>query len=190
MPVKSNQLHKIIFSALIVAAIVLYVSTQHFATDKHALDIKHAKTATESQVIRVVDGDTIVVALNHKPETVRLLGINTPETVAPNRSVQCFGPEASARAKELLTDKIVRLETDPSQDNRDKYKRLLRFVFLENPLLHKEGAGGGLNVNESLVRDGYAREYTYKMPYKYQKEFRTEQKLAKKNKRGLWRACP
>ena len=137
-----------------------------------------AKSATESQVIRVVDGDTIIVSLHHKPETIRLLGINTPETVKPNFPVECYGPEASKHTKEILTDKIVQLESDPSQDNRDKYNRLLRFVFLD-----------GKNFNESLVQDGFAREYTFKVPNKYQKIFKADQRLAKKNKVGLWGTC-
>ena len=147
-------------------------------SSRHAPDTKLAKTLEDNHVVRVVDGDTIIVALNHKPVTVRLLGINTPETVKPNSPVECYGPEASARTKELLTDKVIRLEADDSQDNEDKYHRLLRYVFLDE-----------VNVNESLVRDGYAREYTYRHAYKYQKEFRADQKDAKKNKRGLWGAC-
>lgn len=181
MLVKSIACKKILLSCLI-ATLGFFFSWQYYSsTNKHMLDIKHAKTAIESQVIRVVDGDTIIVALNHKPETVRLLGINTPETVAPNRPVQCYGPEASERTKELLANQIVKLEIDTSQDNRDKYNRLLRFVFLEEE-----------NVNESLVRDGYAREYTFntKKPYLYQTQFRAAQKLAKKNKLGLWGVCP
>lgn len=178
MSVKPKHLTKIIFISLIIIAIAMYFSTQSSLSNKHSLDVIKAKTATESQVIRVVDGDTIIVALNHKPETIRLLGVNTPETVAPNKPVQCYGPEASKHVKELLTDKVVQLESDPSQDNKDKYHRLLRYVLLENT-----------NVNESLVIDGYAREYTFKIPYKYQKQFRADQKLAKKNRLGLWGVC-
>lgn len=167
------------FSYVIAAASIIFSLFFYSSTNVRALDVKHAKTALESQVIRVVDGDTIIVALNQKPETIRFIGINTPETVAPNRPVQCYGPEASARTKELLTNKIVRLERDLSQDDRDQYKRLLRYVFLEEE-----------NINRLLVQEGYAKEYTYKIPYQYQKEFRAEQKTAKKNKRGLWGTCP
>lgn len=171
---------KTILALFTVAAILIggwfvvpQTDTQHHAPDKVV-----AKTANDFRVIRVVDGDTIVVALNHKPETIRLLGVNTPETVKPNSPVQCYGPEASKYMKELLTNKIVRLEADPSQDDRDKYHRLLRFVFLDDK-----------NINEELIRNGFAREYTYKIPYKYQKEFRADQKEAKKNGIGLWGAC-
>lgn len=178
MLVKPNTYIKKLFSCLILLIGIFSSWFYYTATNVHALDIKHAKTALESQVIRVVDGDTVIVALNKKPETIRFIGINTPETVAPNRPVQCYGPEASARTKELLTNKIVRLEKDPSQDDRDQYKRLLRYVFLKEE-----------NINRLLVQEGYAKEYTYKIPYQYQKEFRAEQKAAKKNKIGLWGAC-
>ncbi|OGL62259.1 hypothetical protein A3C09_04635 [Candidatus Uhrbacteria bacterium RIFCSPHIGHO2_02_FULL_47_44] len=179
MSVKSKYFTKLFFYSISIIISIASLWFYHNSTDQHTLDKQKAKIAIESQVIRVVDGDTIIVALNHKPETVRLLGVNTPETVAPNRPVQCFGPEASAYAKNLMIDRIVKLESDPSQDNRDRYDRLLRFVFLEE-----------MNINKTLIQNGFAREYTYKIPYQYQKEFRAVQKIAKKNKRGLWGACP
>lgn len=179
MSIKKKHV-RIVLSTLFIVLFGGYFGFSEVTTNpQHASDKSLARSAEEFQVIRVVDGDTIVVAINQKPETIRLLGINTPETVAPNRPVQCFGPEASARAKELLEKKIVRLESDSSQDDQDKYKRLLRFVFLEEE-----------NINEVLIRDGYAREYTYKTPHKYQQEFRAVQKSAKKNRLGLWGACP
>lgn len=176
---KLKQSVKIIFLISIVLVTIIFSFASRSSNNKHSLEIIKAKTAPESQVIRVIDGDTIVVALNHKPETIRLLGINTPETVKPNSPIECFGPEASNRAKELLMDKIVRLESDPSQDDRDKFHRQLRYVFLNN-----------LNVNDTLVRDGFAREYTFKVPYKYQKQFKADQRAAKKNQIGLWGGCP
>ncbi len=178
MTIKLKQRVKIIFLISIIFVTIIFFFTSRSSNNKHSLDITKAKTAVESQVIRVVDGDTIIVALNHKPETIRLLGINTPETVKPNSPIECYGPEASKYTKELLTDKVVRLESDPSQDNRDKYHRLLRYVFLSN-----------LNVNNALVHDGFAREYTFKAPYKYQKQFKADQKAAKKNHIGLWGEC-
>ncbi len=169
---------KILLLFLFIIFGFTFSSIQNTKPSPHANDASKAKISLESQVIRVVDGDTIVVSLNQKPETIRLLGINTPETVAPNKPVACYGREASEYMKELLTDKVVKLEPDASQDNRDKYDRLLRYVFLDDLL-----------VNEELVRGGYAREYTYKIPYKYQKEFRAEQKIAKGNLVGLWGVC-
>jgi len=133
-------------------------------------------------VAKVVDGDTIDVDINGEKTRVRLIGINTPETVDPRKPVECFGKEASDAAKELLNGKKVRLEADPSQTDRDKYDRLLRYVFLED----------GTNVNELMVMRGYAYEYTYDVPYKYQKEFKEAQNFAEANSRGLWAdgVCP
>ncbi|HST52374.1 MAG TPA: thermonuclease family protein [Pyrinomonadaceae bacterium] len=130
------------------------------------------------QVVSTIDGDTIKVNLNGTIETVRLLGVDTPETVDPRKPVQCYGPEASQQTKELLTGKEVTLEADPSQDDRDKYGRLLRYVYL-----------GNQNVSLLLITEGYGREYTYNKPYKYQKAFREAQDNAKANKRGLWGSC-
>ncbi len=130
-------------------------------------------------VARVVDGDTVDVLENSREVRVRLLGINTPETVDPRKPVECFGPEASKKMHELLADGEVRLETDPSQDLLDKYGRLLAYVFLPD----------GTDVNELMITQGFAREYTYKKPYKFQKEFRADQAAAKASGLGLWVAC-
>lgn len=127
-------------------------------------------------VVRVVDGDTIVVSLDGKNETVRLIGINTPETVDPRKSVECFGKEASEKAKTVLQKSSVRLEADPTQGDRDKYGRLLRFVFLPD----------GTNFNELMIEEGYAYEYTYATPYAYQEEFKIAQAAAMEQKKGLW----
>ena len=133
-------------------------------------------------VSSVIDGDTIQVVIDNKKEAIRLIGIDSPETVDPRKPVQCFGKEASAKAKSLLSGKSVRLESDPTQGERDKYQRLLRYVFLED----------GTNFNKLMISEGYAHEYTYNIPYKYQSEFKQAQKDAEENKRGLWadNACP
>ena len=130
-------------------------------------------------VMKVVDGDTIQVSVTGKVddlETVRFIGINTPETVDPRKEVECFGHEASNKTKELLTNQNVFLENDETQTDRDKYGRLLRYVLLENKT----------NVNQYLVQEGYAYEYTYKFAYKYQSDFKAAQKYAKENGKGLW----
>lgn len=128
------------------------------------------------KVIKVVDGDTLAVEINGQSETLRLIGIDTPETVDPRKPVQCFGIEASNKAKELLNGKMVSLEADDTQDERDKYNRLLRYVFLKD----------GTNFNKMMIEQGYAFEYTYKIPYKYQTEFQQAEKEVRENKKGLW----
>ena len=127
-------------------------------------------------VVKVVDGDTIAVLMNGKPTTLRLIGLDTPETVDPRKPVQCFGKAASDKAKEMLTGKTVHLEFDASQGTLDKYGRTLAYVFLVD----------GTLFNKYMIAEGYAHEYTYNLPYKYQNEFKAAQKRAREEKRGLW----
>lgn len=130
------------------------------------------------KVVEVVDGDTVKVDYNGKTETVRLIGVDTPEVVDPRTTVQCFGEEASIHARTILSGKSVKLEADSTQSDRDKYSRLLRYVFLED----------GTNFNKRMIADGYAYEYTYEVPYKYQQEFKTAQTEAQNGSKGLWAA--
>ena len=128
------------------------------------------------RVVKVVDGDTLDVEIDGKIERLRLIGIDTPETVDPRKSVQCFGREASNKAKELLSGQFVNLESDETQGERDKYKRLLRYVFLPD----------GTNFNLYMIAEGYAHEYTYDEPYKYQSEFKQAEIDARESSKGLW----
>jgi micrococcal nuclease len=135
--------------------------------------------ATEADlymVTHVVDGDTFKIMLNGKEESVRLIGVDTPETVDPRTTVQCFGVEASNKAKELLTGEKVRIEIDSTQGERDKYDRLLGYVYLEN----------GELFNKIMISEGYAYEYTYQSAYKYQEEFKKAEEDAKAAEKGLW----
>lgn len=129
------------------------------------------------EVVRVVDGDTVVVDINGKDESLRLIGIDTPETVHPSKPVECFGIEASDKAKQTLNGQKVYLETDSTQAERDKYNRLLMYIILQD----------GTNFNKMMIREGYAFEYTYgSNPYKYQTEFQYAQKQAEHDEIGLW----
>jgi micrococcal nuclease len=143
---------------------------------EHCIVAKESSKDSPLHVVQVVDGDTIQVSKDCKPVTVRLIGINTPETVDPRRTVECFGHEASNRAKEILSNVDVKIETDPSQDTYDKYGRLLGYVIMQD----------GTNFNQKMIAEGYAYEYTYNTPYRYQKEFKEAQKSAQKEDLGLW----
>ena len=129
--------------------------------------------AQRATIVRVVDGDTVRVEIDGQPETVRFIGIDTPETKHPSKGVECYGKEASARTAELLDSQTVYLEEDQSQDSRDRFGRILRYVWLED----------GTSVNMRLVAEGYAFEYTFEMPYKYQADFRAAQDEARI---GVW----
>lgn len=133
----------------------------------------------KATLTRVIDGDTIEVSINGKNESVRIIGINTPETVDPRKSVECFGEEASQKAKDYFNDKPseILLESDPSQGDRDKYDRLLRYVWTD---------GGRFDFGKMMISEGYAFEYTYDTAYKYQESYKEEQKKAESGKKGLW----
>lgn len=138
-----------------------------------------AATHTNALVIRAVDGDTLEVRIDGEQDDVkvRLLGVDTQESVDPRKTVQCFGKEASKHTKDMLEGKRVRLEEDPQADEVDKYGRLLRNVVLED----------GTDFNASLVRDGYAYAYLSFPLNKLRKiELGNLQKEAEAAKRGLW----
>ncbi len=123
-------------------------------------------------VERVIDGDTIILDGGEK---VRLIGIDTPETVHPNKPKQCYGKKASDYLKKRLESKSVRLEYDV--DRYDKYGRTLAYVYR-----------GRTFVNAKMIKKGYAIAYT-KYPFKYLSMFTRYEDKAKKRKRGLWRKC-
>lgn len=129
-------------------------------------------------VTKVVDGDTIQIT---NGQTVRFIGIDTPETVDPRRPVGCFGKEASNEVKSLLTGKEVVLQKDVS--DTDKYKRLLRYIYL--PLED----GQFLFVQDYLVREGFATVLTYPPDVKFDKQLMDAQRYAKENRKGLWGKC-
>jgi endonuclease YncB( thermonuclease family) len=130
------------------------------------------------RVMRVIDGDTIKVDIGGKIETVRLIGIDAPEIAHPNHPQDdYFGPEAAQYAKQLLENQLVYLIPDPMQSNRDKYDRLLRYVFLED----------GTLVNAKLIAEGYAYNYIYE-PFQFMKQFDYLEKQAKEKQLGLWSA--
>lgn len=127
-------------------------------------------------VVKVVDGDTLAINMDGKVQTLRLIGLDTPETVDPRKPVQCFGVEASNKAKSVLAGQEVRIEADPTQGLYDKYNRLLVYVYLKD----------GTLFNKMMIAEGYGHEYTYHAPYKYQSEFKAEEMSAKTGEKGLW----
>ena len=130
------------------------------------------------RVIRVLDGDTVKVRLRSGARVyVRLLGIDTPEVYGGR---ECYGAEASAAATRMLPDGTqVQLTSDPSQDLKDRYGRLLRYV-----------AKGRIDVNRRLVLRGHARVYVYDhTPFRRTESYRAAQSFARSRSLGLWGAC-
>jgi micrococcal nuclease len=140
-------------------------------------EFARAQAQTTAKVTRVIDGDTVAVQMNGGEEAVlRLIGIDAPETNHPSKPVECFGRQATKKVQEMLTKKQVVLAFDDSQGRYDKYDRLLTYIILPD----------GTNINKAMIKRGYAFEYTYNTPYKYQDEFKTAERSAQANKRGLW----
>lgn len=166
-----RKIWPLIFFAVLIG---VFVFIQSPSINKQALVARET-----AKVLWVVDGDTLKVLLNNKEETVRLIGMDTPETLDERKPVQCFGKEASDKTKEILKGKTITLESDSAQQERDKYGRLLRYVFLSN-----------LNFNKFMISEGYAREYTFKSKgYRYQSEFIRVEEKAKEENKGLWGLC-
>ena len=132
-------------------------------------------------VIKVFDGDTFQINYNGEKVSVRMVGIDTPETIDPRRPIGCFGKNASGETKRLIEGKEVLLTKDIS--DMDKYNRLLRYVYL--PLSESDN----LFVNDYLVRQGFAKAYTYPPDVKFNERFLEAEKEARENLRGLWGEC-
>jgi micrococcal nuclease len=127
-------------------------------------------------VVRVVDGDTFEARVGGAVEDVRLIGVDTPETVKPGTPVQCFGPQASRFAHRLLEGRTVRLVV--GEERRDVYGRLLAYAFLE-----------GRMVNAALLRRGLARTLTIPPNDRFAERFRRLESAAARAGRGLWGVC-
>lgn len=130
-------------------------------------------------VSEVIDGDTIRVAFDDgATDTVRYIGVDTPETVHPRRGIECFGPEASDRNRQLVEGRRVLLERDVSE--RDRYGRLLRYVWLEDSTTF---------VNATLITEGFAQVVTYPPDVRHSEYLREVQRQARENNAGLWGGC-
>jgi len=166
--------------AVLVAACSAASGTKSAAPSvANSNDSSNANSNGNATVERVVDGDTIIVHVDGRRERVRFIGMDTPESVKPNTPVQCFAIAASNRTKALLPPGTsVRLVRDVEQ--RDKYKRLLAYVYR---------AKDNLFVNLSLVRDGYAQPYTFPPNVAHTNEFVAAAADARNAGRGLWSAC-
>ena len=184
---------KIILISIIIALCLFatYISSSKSYSSQNKYKIPKIESNTKYKVTDVVDGDTFDVNIDGKTVRVRMLGMDTPETVDPRKPVQCFGKEASDKSKKLLLEHSVTLQTDKSQSILDKYGRVLAYVYLYDNGSEKSPniSTSSIFMNEFLLREGYAREYTYNKAYKMQKEFKKIQKEAMDNKRGLWGGC-
>lgn len=135
----------------------------------------------DAEVDRVVDGDTVDVALGGGDVVrVRLLGIDTPEAAIPDKPPECFGPEAAERARHLLpVGARVELATDPRGEDVDDFGRVLAYVDRD-----------GRSVNEALIRSGHAEVFAFRdRRFQRRADFEEAERRARRERRGLWGAC-
>lgn len=138
--------------------------------------LAHHARLTPYLVTEVVDGDTVHVAFQGVDETIRLLGIDTPETKDPRKGVGCFGQQASAWATRKLEGRRVGVRTDPTQDRRDRYGRLLAYLRLPS----------GEDYSVKAARLGYAKYYLYDVPVSKASQIQSAERSARAAGRGLW----
>ena len=131
-----------------------------------------AQGQDQRTVTRVIDGDTVVL---DGGERVRLIGVDTPETVHPNKPVERFGKEASEFTRRMAEGKQVRLEYDAETATHDRYGRTLAYVYLPDESL----------LNLEIIRQGYGHAYT-RFPFSRMEEFREAEREAREAQRGLW----
>lgn len=172
---------------LILAAVVLLRpwESEPFSGDD-------APRATEAEVVRVVDGDTFEARIGDEVEDVRLIGVDTPETVKPGEPVQCYGPQASHFAHREFEGRRLRLVF--GAERRDVYDRLLAYVYLpapagvsDNP---KRPAQRERFLNAELLRRGLARTLVIPPNVRYAERFEALERGAARAGRGLWGHCP
>ncbi len=172
--------NRLVFLLAILAVVFAYVGTQvALAPESDTLPILPTpdfSKLTAYPVVRVVDGDIIVVNDKDKDVKVRLVGVDTPETVHPTKPVEHYGKEASRFTTNLLKGEKVYLVGEPLPGALDRYGRTLAYVYR---------APDGLFVNAEIIRQGYGHAYA-QIPSKHMQEFKQLEQFARKAKKGLW----
>lgn len=179
--IKKSTLKKIALSLAVLSLIWLGANWQELNAKLNIFTSPteiNADNLDSYKIIRFSDGDTLDVDMNGKTETIRFLGIDTPETHHPDKGVQCFGPEASQKTEELLSSGRAKLASDSKAKNRDKYGRLLRYIYTED----------GISVEETLLQQGYAFVFRGEN-FDQKQKYLSLESTAQQSKTGLWSAC-
>lgn len=158
-----------------------YLHNQTFVFNTDSNDDDYLETnSTYYSVLKIIDGDTISVEINGEEKKIRILGINTPESVDPDRPVECYGIEASNYLKQWLGGSKIKIYYDRAKPKNDDYGRLLAYIMDSEQV----------DIGATLITKGYAKEYTYKNEwYAKQTQYRNLEKTAKDNSLGLWGEC-
>ncbi len=166
---------------IISLVVTLILATAGYYANQHpeqAAQVAGTIPAGSYRVVDFSDGDTISVDMNGKTERIRMIGVDTPETHDPRKAVECFGQAASEFTKNLIGTGTVRLEADSLSTNRDRYDRLLRYVYTSDNKL----------VEAEIIKEGYGFAYT-SFPFSKLDEFRRYEKEAREQNKGLWSGC-
>jgi micrococcal nuclease len=173
---------KILFLLSLFAAVTLEAGSTSYQQAQIGISEQsresRSKIPEKRVVIRVIDGDTIVVSPNEK---VRLIGVDTPETTHPKKAVECFGKDAKEFTWSMVERRSVRLvldESNAARNHKDRYGRTLAYVYLDD----------GTMLNAELIRRGYAYAYT-RFPFRHVVEFRQLERIARSQSVGLWASC-
>jgi endonuclease YncB( thermonuclease family) len=172
-----------VFVAVVLVLVLLFAPVSRMGFDGLLYRLGGADQVY-GRVTKVTDGDTISVEVYGQVQPVRLIGVDTPETVAPGQPVGCYGKEASAYTKRELTDRLIRLEIPRIGDSEDAYGRTLAYVYLD---ADKDGSYEHL-FNEDLIILGLARTTTFS--HTYRRHFERLREEAEERGMGLWSACP
>lgn len=159
-------------------AIILVVGAYTLRHNSRAMTQLSANAPGSYSINHFVDGDTIAINMDGAVEKVRFIGVDTPETHKPNTPVQCYGPAAASYTASIIGHQRVRLVADSLSTDRDRYGRLLRYVYLPD----------GTNLNEQLIKTGHAFYYPY-FPFSSSDKFSADQSAAKASGLGLWTSC-
>lgn len=165
-----------------LTALLLIVAAAYIADIPLSFPSKQPAGSSDwYRVVRVTDGDTIVIDRDGEELPVRLIGIDSPEVDTPYTKAECYGKESSDAARQTMGGREVRIETDPSQDTYDAYGRLLAYVYVPASVRQE-----GIMVNEYLLREGFARQYTFNTRYAHSAAFHEAEASAKAARKGLW----
>jgi micrococcal nuclease len=173
---KLQRKHKVSLLTLLIALAIFVAQSQGWLSSA-GQGVMTAQPGMYA-IDHFVDGDTIAVQMGDKVETIRFIGIDTLETHKPNTPVQCYGPAAAAYTKSRIGSGRVRLVSDSLSTNRDRYNRLLRYVYLPD----------GTNLNQQIVANGYGFYYPY-FPFSKSIEFSSDEQTAIAAHKGLWTNC-
>jgi micrococcal nuclease len=162
-----------LLTALLIAVLSWYLNQQQWPST-----VLGTVSPGYYRVVDFADGDTISVDMDGHTERIRMIGVDTPETHDPRKVVQCFGQAASDYTKQLIGNQPVRLVSDNLSTNRDRYDRLLRYVYLPDDRL----------VQAEIIKNGYGFAYV-SFPFSKSDEFKQFETEARQNSRGLWGSC-